>query len=122
AEPASPAMDGPPRAPQGGGEQHGIPLWAHLLADPGFAPEHAARAAVRALGPQAAAWVAAVRERYPSATPDGIARLAARELTRDARRLGAATPGGGPAVLATAGVVATAAVVGRTQARLVLTI
>jgi hypothetical protein len=105
------------------GTEHGtrgaplILLWAHLLADPGFAPEHVARAAIRELGPQASAWVDSTRERYPYATSDAVAQLAAGEFTRDARRMGAATSAGG-----LAGVLATAAVVARAQARLVLTI
>lgn len=87
-----------------------IPLWAHLLADPGFAPEHVARMAVRRLGPQSAEWVASMRERYPEATDEALARLATAELTRAARRAGAAGAVG--ALLAVAVV----------QARLVLTI
>jgi len=94
-----------------------VPLWARLVADPGYAPEHVARAAVRQLGPQAADWVARVRERYPDATADGVARLAARHFTRAAHRQGAATGAAGPV-----GSLATVGVVAQTQARLVLCI
>ncbi|WP_306204920.1 hypothetical protein [Actinoplanes sp. RD1] len=56
--------------------------WARLLADPGHSPELLALAAVQSLGPAAAEWAKGVREAYPTATPDGIARLAVERFTR----------------------------------------
>ncbi len=61
-------------------------MWDQILADPGFAPEHLVRDAVRLLGPQAKDWVDRTRERYPQARPDALARLAAEEHVRTARR------------------------------------
>ena len=94
-----------------------IPLWARVVADPGHAAEHAAREAVRRLGPEARDWVTRVSARYPAAAPDGLARLAATEWVRTARRQGAAS--GAAGVL---GSVAATGVLARAQARLVLTI
>jgi hypothetical protein len=93
------------------------PLWARVVADPGYTPEHLAREAVRRIGPDAGDWVARLRDRYPDATPEGLARLAAAEAIRTTRRVGA---GGGAAGLL--GTAAGAAALARTQARLVLTI
>lgn len=56
--------------------------WARVVADPGHAPELLALAAVRSVGPRAADWAREVRESYPSATPDAVARLAIRQFTR----------------------------------------
>ena len=84
------------------------------MADPGYAPEHVAAEAVRRLGPEAGAWVARLRSRYPDASPDGLARIAARECTRLARRRGAAA--------GTVGALATIGVFAHAQSRLVLTI
>ncbi|WDZ85876.1 hypothetical protein [Micromonospora cathayae] len=53
-----------------------------LLADPGFAPELLALAAVERIGPQARAWAEGLRATYPQATPDGLARLATRQFVR----------------------------------------
>jgi hypothetical protein len=90
------------------------PLWARLVADPGYAPEHVAVEAVRRLGPEARAWVTRLRTRYPGASPDGLARIAAHEYTRLARRRGAAA--------GTVGALATIGVLAHAQSRLVLTI
>lgn len=92
------------------------PLWARLLVDPGYAPEHIAREAVRLLGPQARDWVEHMRHRYPDATPDGLARLAAVEHARIARRQGGLGGAGHLESLVTMGILA------RTEAHLVLTI
>ncbi len=91
------------------------PLWTLLMSDPAIAPEHLAREAVRRLGPQAQEWVDRTRERYPRARPDALARLAAEEHVRLARR---------QAMVNTTALGAWAEVglLGRTQARLVLTI
>jgi len=93
------------------------PLWARLVADPGYAPEHLALEAVRRLGPPARAWVVRARERYPGASPDGLARVATYEITRVARRRGAATGTAGPV-----GSLAAAGVLAHVHSRLVLTI
>ena len=61
-------------------------MWDQILADPGFAPEHLVRDAVRLLGPPARVWVDRTRERYPQARTDALARLAAEEHVRTARR------------------------------------
>jgi hypothetical protein len=61
-------------------------LWARVLADPDVASEHLVRDAVRLLGPQARDWVDHTRERYPHVRPDALARLAAEEHVRTARR------------------------------------
>ncbi|MFI5936253.1 hypothetical protein [Actinoplanes sp. NPDC051494] len=56
--------------------------WARLLADPGHSPELLALAAVQTLGPRASVWAQQVREAYPAATSDAVARLAVRQFTR----------------------------------------
>ncbi|SCE82917.1 hypothetical protein GA0070612_1395 [Micromonospora chokoriensis] len=61
-----------------------------VLDHPGFAPELLALAAVRALGPGAAEWAARLRNRYPDASADGLARLATRRFVRSAGAGGAA--------------------------------
>jgi hypothetical protein len=61
-----------------------------ILADPGFAPELLALAAVERIGPRARVWADRLRDRYPQATPDGLARLATRRYVRLAG-LGGAT-------------------------------
>ncbi|MFF3853554.1 hypothetical protein [Micromonospora sp. NPDC002575] len=53
-----------------------------VLDHPDLAPELLAIAAVRALGPRAGDWAAWHRAAYPGATPDGLARLAARRFVR----------------------------------------
>ncbi|MET7867930.1 hypothetical protein [Micromonospora taraxaci] len=62
---------------------------ARVLDHPGFAPELLALAAVRALGPGAAEWAARLRNRYPDASADGLARLATRRFVRSAGAGGA---------------------------------
>ena len=91
------------------------PLWTLLVADPALAPEHLARQAVRQLGPQAREWVDRTRERYPRARPDALARLATQEHIRIARRQAMANT-------TALGAWAEVGLLGRTQARLVLTI
>lgn len=58
------------------------PLATQLLDRPGYAPELLAIAAVETLGPVAKAWNQRVRATYPSATPEGLARLATQEYRR----------------------------------------
>ena len=91
------------------------PAWADVVAEPGRAPERLAAAAVRQLGPEAAHWVAAAKERYPRATPDGLARLASRQFTKVARREGLANGAAG-----LLGSLAATGALARTHARLVL--
>ncbi|MDM4783444.1 hypothetical protein [Micromonospora sp. b486] len=62
---------------------------------PGFAPELLALAAVDALGPRASAWVEEVRQAYPEADADGVARLATRRFVRMAGTGGALAAGAG---------------------------
>jgi len=88
------------------------PLWARLVADPGFAPEHIAREAIAKLGPAAMDWSATMRARYPHATPDGLARLAAREFVTQATRISG--------LAGVFGAAAGASALGYAQARLVL--
>jgi hypothetical protein len=94
-----------------------IPLWARIVADPGYAAEHAAREAIWRLGPEAHDWVARARRRYPNARSDAMARLASKEAARAARRHGAGTGAAGPM-----GSVAAIGMLAGSQARLVLTI
>ncbi len=89
--------------------------WADVVAEPGRAPERLAAAAVRQLGPEAAHWVAAAKDRYPRATPDGLARLASRQFTKVARREGLANGAAG-----LLGSLAATGALARTHARLVL--
>ncbi|HYN92311.1 MAG TPA: hypothetical protein VES42_00475 [Pilimelia sp.] len=58
--------------------------WARVPTNPAYAPELLALAAVETLGPRAREWVQDLRERYPAATPDGLARLAVRRFSRAA--------------------------------------
>ncbi|WP_432901585.1 hypothetical protein ACQP1S_31095 [Micromonospora matsumotoense] len=57
-------------------------LRVRLLAHPGFAPELLALAAVEGIGPGAREWARGLREAYPDAGPDGLARLATRRFVR----------------------------------------
>jgi|GEM_PF-1111449 len=73
----------------------------HLLARPAYAPELLALAAVERIGPAARDWAARLRDDYPAASDDALARLAARRFTRLAGAGAAvATAGGllGPAL------------------------
>ncbi|WP_433345547.1 hypothetical protein [Micromonospora sp. CA-111912] len=86
-----------------------------VLDHPGFAPELLALAAVQALGPGARDWAASLRNVYPDATADGLARLATRRFVR------LAAAGGATAALAGLfAPVAELAAVLWTQANLVL--
>ncbi|MFD1325217.1 hypothetical protein ACFQ4H_29440, partial [Micromonospora sonneratiae] len=93
-----------------------LPISARVLAHPGYAPELLARAAVDTLGPAAAAWARRTRAAYPSASPDGLARLATRHFARSACFGGAASIAAG-GLLAP---LAELAVISRAQAGLVL--
>ncbi|TDB71465.1 hypothetical protein E1182_25050 [Micromonospora sp. KC721] len=72
-----------------------------LVDHPGFAPELLALAAVEGIGPRAREWARELRETYPDADPDGLARLATRRFVRVA--------GTGGAVSTLAGLLAPAA-------------
>ncbi|PMR57554.1 hypothetical protein C1A38_29300 [Verrucosispora sp. ts21] len=90
-------------------------LVARVLDHPGFAPELLALTAVEVLGPRAAQWARWLRETYPGASADGLARLAGQRFVRQA------TVGGAGAALAGAfAPVAELAVVLWSQASLVL--
>jgi hypothetical protein len=89
--------------------------WARVPINPGYAPELLALAAVENLGPKARSWAAQVRDTYPAATDDGIARLAVRRFTRIAGVGGVAA-----GVTGLAAPVAEMAVLAWAQASLVL--
>ncbi|MFI7077582.1 hypothetical protein ACIBO1_09850 [Micromonospora sp. NPDC049903] len=59
-------------------------LVVRVLDHPGYAPELLALTAVEALGPGAAAWARRLRQRYPEADGDGLARLAGQRFVRQA--------------------------------------
>lgn len=82
---------------------------------PRLPEERLAQTAVQRYGSAARTWAASLRTTYPRATPDGLARLAARDHVRLARATGAAAALSGPLgpVLNTAAVLAL-------QARLVV--
>ncbi|MGC5033873.1 hypothetical protein [Micromonospora sp. DT229] len=69
-------------------------LLARVLDRPGYAPELLALTAVEVLGPRAAEWAGRLRESYPQAGPEGLARLAGQRFLRQA------TIGGAGAALA----------------------
>ncbi|WP_254550572.1 EcsC family protein [Catellatospora tritici] len=66
-------------------------LWQTMRADPQYAPEHLALAAVRRIGPQAAQWAATMRQRHPNMHTDGLAQLAVQRFRWHGRLSGAAT-------------------------------
>jgi hypothetical protein len=76
-------------------------LWTSIRANPGYAPELLAVAAVAHLGRDAAAQLAGLRHAYPGATPDGLARLATRRFIRHARNRGALVGLAGPVPILT---------------------
>jgi hypothetical protein len=63
----------------GGGGWFGV---GRVVDDPAHAPELLALAAVETIGPRAGEWARRTREMYPTATAQGIARLAVAEFTR----------------------------------------
>jgi hypothetical protein len=78
-------------------------LWSSLKAHPGYAPELLALAAVDRLAPLVREQLAWLRNTYPDATADGLARLATVRGVRQARVRGAMAGLVGPlAVLAEA--------------------
>ncbi|MEU4642282.1 hypothetical protein [Micromonospora sp. NPDC023814] len=90
-------------------------ITSRVLGHPGFAPELLALAAVEVLGPRARDWAQRLRDAYPDAGADGLARLATRRFVRQA--------GAGGATAALAGLfapLAELAAVLWTQANLVL--
>ncbi|GII25467.1 EcsC family protein [Planosporangium mesophilum] len=79
---ARPAPTPPPTSVQ----RH---LWPIIKTSPGYATELLALAAVERLGPQAADHLRWLRDTYPGADPDGLARIAAARSVRQARTQGA---------------------------------
>ncbi|MFG2013076.1 hypothetical protein ACGFNF_28835 [Micromonospora sp. NPDC048868] len=57
---------------------------ARVVEHPAFAPELLALAAVEAFGPRARDWAQRLRDAYPDAGADGLARLATRRFVRQA--------------------------------------
>jgi uncharacterized protein (DUF697 family) len=107
ADGAEPGPDDTELPPQG--------LWQKMRADPEYAPEHLALAAVQQLGPAARGWVDRTRARYPGIPADTVAQIAARRFTTFARLSGAAAGATGlPGAVIDVGVLAW------TQARMVL--
>jgi hypothetical protein len=92
-------------------------LWPTIKANPGYASELLALAAVEHIGPQVRAHLGWLRDRYPTAVTAGLVRVATSRLVRQARTQGAVAGLLGPlAVLAGTGALLW------TQARLVLDI
>ncbi|GAA2527837.1 EcsC family protein [Pilimelia columellifera] len=90
-------------------------LWRQMKADPEYAPEHLALAAVRVIGPQAQAWAAQMRAHYAGVQPDQLAHWAVKRFTTHARVSGAISGATGlPGAVLDVGVLAW------TQARLSL--
>lgn len=56
--------------------------WARIIADPAHSPELLAVAAVQTIGPRAAEWAQRMRDAYPAAGSDAIARLAVQQFAR----------------------------------------
>jgi len=90
-------------------------LVATMRADPTHAPEHLALAAVERFGPEARAWAAAMRARYPAATPEQLDAHVRTRFVRLSRYSGAAA-----GVLGLPGAIADAGVLAYNQARMVL--
>ncbi|WP_326550415.1 hypothetical protein [Micromonospora sp. NBC_01813] len=87
----------------------------HLVTHAAYAPELLALAAVDRIGPTARDWAARLRDDYPAASDDALARLATRQFTRIA--------GAGAVASTVAGLLAPAlelAAVGWAQAALTL--
>ncbi|GAA1807801.1 EcsC family protein [Planosporangium flavigriseum] len=106
----APATPAPP-APQ----PEASSLWSTIKTNPGYATELLALAAVSHLGPLAQADLAWLRDTYPTATTQGLVRIATSRSVRQARTQGAVAGLLGPvAVLAETGALLW------TQARLVL--
>lgn len=98
--PAAPAAREQP-APRTGGPRTGLPTpedWAdaawQALRHPGEPPRRLVELAVAELGPRADAWAAWLRDTYPGAPADGIARLATWRARRHGLLLTAARVSG----------------------------
>ncbi|NJC69120.1 EcsC family protein [Planosporangium thailandense] len=92
-------------------------LWSTIKATPGYAAELLALAAVEHLGPQSRTHLAWLRDTYPTATINGLARIAASQGVRQARTQGAVAGLLGPVA-----VLAQTAALLWTQARMALDI
>ncbi|MEU5949614.1 hypothetical protein ABZ793_29220 [Micromonospora sp. NPDC047465] len=114
--PSTTADAGPPSTPSDRTPEPALRgITSRVLGHPGFAPELLALAAVEVLGPRARDWAQGLRDAYPDAGADGLARLATRRFVRQA--------GAGGATAALAGLfapLAELAAVLWTQANLVL--
>jgi hypothetical protein len=75
------------------------PIWPAIKTRPGDAPELLALAAVHRFGGEARADASWLRETYPTATADGLARLSAQRFVRQARIQGAVAGLVGPLAL-----------------------
>jgi hypothetical protein len=75
------------------------PLWTAIKTSPAYAPELLALTAVDRIGDEARAHLSWLRETYPTATPEALARLAAQRFVRDARAQGALAGLLGPVAL-----------------------
>lgn len=106
------SQDQPP-----GGERPSLPpgLLDALRADPVHAPETLALMAVERVGPEAAAWVAQTRARFPGIGPGDLATMARARFVRLSRYSGAA---GG--ALGLPGSLADTVVTAWTQARMIV--
>jgi hypothetical protein len=75
------------------------PWWTRTPAGPSAVPELLARAAVERLGDSVERDLSWLRDTYPQATPDGLARLVIVRVTGGWRYAALAGPGGGVALL-----------------------
>jgi hypothetical protein len=81
-----------------------VPSWQEFKDKPGYTAELLAQAAVARFGGPARANVTWLRDTYPNATSDGLARVAVQRFVRQARNSGFVAGLAGPlAVLADAG-------------------
>ncbi len=75
------------------------PWWTRVPAEPAAVPEWLAQAAVERLGGSAARYLRWLRDTYPYATPDGLARAATERFSRRPWYTGLAGPFGLGALL-----------------------
>ncbi|MFI7647949.1 hypothetical protein ACIBTZ_17985 [Micromonospora sp. NPDC049460] len=88
--PSTTADAGPASTPSGRTPEPALRgITSRVLGHPGFAPELLALAAVEVLGPRARDWAQGLRDAYPDAGADGLARLATRRFVRQAGAGGA---------------------------------
>jgi hypothetical protein len=75
------------------------PWWTRTPLTPGAVPELLAEAAVERFGDSVDRYLHWLRETYPQATPDGLARLATQRLTRQLGYAALAGPAGAVALI-----------------------